>query len=38
MLTGKRSSLQLDYGRVVRSDQMPDDDRSRLTLRMGYRW
>jgi hemolysin activation/secretion protein len=38
MLTGKRSSLQLDYGRVMRSDQMPDDDRSRLTLRMGYTW
>lgn len=38
LLTGKRSSMQLDYGRVVRSNQMPEDDRSRLTLRMGYTW
>lgn len=38
ILTGKRSSMQLDYGRVVRSDQMPEDDRSRLTLRVGYTW
>lgn len=34
----RHSSLQLDYGRVVRSDQMPDDARNRLTLRMGYTW
>lgn len=34
----KNSSLQLDYGRVVRSDVMPDDARNRLTLRFGYRW
>lgn len=38
VLTGKRSSMQLDYGRVMRSDQMPEDDRNRLTLRMGYTW
>ena len=38
ILTGKRSSMQLDYGRVMRSDQMPEDDRNRLTLRMGYTW
>jgi hemolysin activation/secretion protein len=38
ILTGKRSSMQLDYGRVMRSNQMPEDDRSRLTLRMGYTW
>ena len=38
ILTGKRSSMQLDYGRVMRSDQMPEDDRDRLTLRMGYTW
>ena len=38
LLTGKRSSMQLDYGRVVRSNQMPEVDRSRLTLRMGYTW
>lgn len=31
-------SLQLDYGRVVRSDLMPDDARNRLTLRYGYSW
>lgn len=30
--------LQLDYGRVVRSDIMPDDARNRLTLRFGYSW
>lgn len=30
--------VQLDYGRVVRSDVMPDDARNRLTLRFGYRW
>jgi hemolysin activation/secretion protein len=38
MQMGKRSSMQFDYGRVVRSDQMPDDARNRLTLRMGYAW
>lgn len=32
------SSMQLDFGRVVRSDVMPDDARSRLTLRYGYAW
>ncbi|WP_342119451.1 hypothetical protein [Pseudoduganella sp. OTU4001] len=31
-------SLQVDYGRVMRSDLMPDDARNRLTLRFGYRW
>lgn len=36
-LDGK-SSLQLDLGRVVRSDVMPDDARSRLTLRYGHAW
>jgi len=34
----RHSSLQLDYGRVVRSDQMPDDDRNRVTMRWGYTW
>lgn len=34
----RNSSMQLDYGRVVRSDVMPDDARNRLTLRFGYRW
>lgn len=34
----RHSSLQFDYGRVVRSDQMPDDDRNRLTMRWGYTW
>jgi len=38
ILTGKRSTMQLDYGRVMRFDQMPEDDRNRLTLRMGYTW
>ena len=30
--------MQLDLGRVVRSDIMPDDARSRVTLRYGYAW
>lgn len=38
MQMDKRSSLQLDYGRVIRNDQMPDDARNRLTLRFGYSW
>ena len=38
MKVDKRSSMQLDYGRVVRSDVMPDDARTRLTLRYGYAW
>jgi len=38
MQLDKRMSLQLDYGRVVRSDQMPEDARNRLSLRLGYSW
>lgn len=38
MQLDRRSSLQLDYGRVVRSDIMPDDARNRLTLRYGVTW
>lgn len=38
MKLDKKSSLQLDLGRVVRSDVMPDDARSRLTLRYGHAW
>ncbi|WP_028104941.1 hypothetical protein [Pseudoduganella violaceinigra] len=34
----RRSSLQLDYGRVIRSDLLPDDARNRITLRMGRTW
>jgi hemolysin activation/secretion protein len=36
MQLNKGSNLQFDYGRVVRSDQMPDDARNRLSLRLGY--
>ncbi|MGW8393723.1 hypothetical protein [Pseudoduganella sp. HUAS MS19] len=38
MKIDRNSSMQLDYGRVVRSDVMPDDARTRLTLRFGYAW
>lgn len=38
MQLDKHSSMQLDYGRVVRSDQMPEDARNRLTLRFGHNW
>ncbi|WP_374581889.1 hypothetical protein [Pseudoduganella sp.] len=38
MQLDKHSSLQLDYGRVVRSDQMPEDARNRVTLRYGLNW
>jgi hemolysin activation/secretion protein len=38
MKLDRNSSMQLDFGRVVRSDVMPDDARSRLTLRYGYAW
>jgi hemolysin activation/secretion protein len=34
----RRMDVQLDYGRVVRSDVLPDDARNRLTLRFGYTW
>jgi hemolysin activation/secretion protein len=38
MQLDRRMSLQLDYGRVLRSDIMPDDARNRLTLRYGVTW
>jgi len=38
MKLDRNSSMQLDLGRVVRSDVMPDDARSRVTLRYGYAW
>lgn len=38
MQLDKHSSMQLDYGRVVRSDQMPEDARNRVTLRFGHNW
>ncbi len=38
MQLDRRTSLQLDYGRVLRSDIMPDDARNRLTLRYGVAW
>ncbi|KQV54428.1 MULTISPECIES: hypothetical protein [unclassified Duganella] len=38
MKIDRNSSMQLDLGRVVRSDIMPDDARSRVTLRYGYAW
>ncbi|WP_426163356.1 hypothetical protein [Pseudoduganella sp. R-34] len=38
MKLDRHSSMQLDLGRVVRSDIMPDDARSRVTLRYGYAW
>ena len=38
MQLDKGMSMQLDYGRVVRSDVLPDDARNRLTLRFGYSW
>ncbi|XLZ70374.1 hypothetical protein ABT364_28200 [Massilia sp. SR12] len=38
MQLDKHSSMQLDYGRVIRSDQMPEDARNRLTLRFGHNW
>lgn len=36
MQLDKGMNLQLDYGHVVRADQMPDDARNRMTLRLGY--